>query len=91
MVKLFICFKIQQPGDHIDFYHRYDCDGNGFVDFKEFMTTLSVASRGTPDEKLIWAFKLYDKDNNGYLLEKDVADILTVSNQCTELLIINYG
>ncbi|ESO07352.1 hypothetical protein HELRODRAFT_170685 [Helobdella robusta] len=46
-------------------FKRYDTDNNGVVDFKEFITTLSVASRGTNEEKLMWAFKLYDKDNNG--------------------------
>ena len=59
-------------------FRRYDQDGDGVINFKEFMTTLSVASRGTPDEKLSWAFKLYDKDNNGYLTESEVAEILTV-------------
>lgn len=58
-------------------FKQYDSDGNGTIDFDEFMTTLSVASRGTTDEKLLWAFKLYDKDSNGFLVESEVVDILT--------------
>ena len=42
------------------------------------MTTLSVASRGSTDEKLQWAFKLYDKDSNGFLVQEEVVEILTV-------------
>lgn len=61
-------------------FTRYDTDGSGFVDFKEFMTTLNVASRGSTTEKLLWVFKLYDKNNNGYLLESEIREILTVND-----------
>lgn len=68
-------------GDVNDFceqvFRKYDVDGDGTISFQEFMTTLSVASRGTTAEKLHWAFSLYDVDGNGYLTEKEITDILT--------------
>lgn len=68
-------------GDVKDFcevvFKRYDSDGDGTISFQEFMTTLSVASRGTTQEKLRWAFGLYDIDGNGYLTEREINEILT--------------
>lgn len=68
-------------GDATDFcehvFRHYDQDGNGFIDFREFVTTLSVASKGGVKEKLHWAFKLYDIDGNGYLSENEIVSVLT--------------
>lgn len=61
--------------DHV--FRHYDRDGNGVIDFREFVTTLSVASKGSVTEKLQWAFKLYDIDGNGYLSEQEIHSVLT--------------
>lgn len=46
----------------------FDQDGDGTVDLQEFITGLSIfSSKGNSDEKLYFAFKVYDIDRDGYL------------------------
>ncbi|POY72945.1 calcineurin family phosphoesterase [Rhodotorula taiwanensis] len=46
----------------------FDEDGGGSVDFQEFVAGLSAfSSRGGRDEKLRFAFKVYDMDRDGYI------------------------
>ncbi len=41
----------------------FDTDGNGEVDFKEFIQGMSLFSvKGDKDSKLRFAFKIYDMD-----------------------------
>lgn len=43
---------------------------------QDFMRGLSISCRGTVDEKLEWAFRLYDQDADGFV-SKQVGDVLT--------------
>lgn len=46
----------------------FDEDGGGSVDFREFISGLSAfSSRGNKEEKLRFAFKVYDIDRDGYI------------------------
>ncbi|EMD40965.1 hypothetical protein CERSUDRAFT_111538 [Gelatoporia subvermispora B] len=46
----------------------FDEDGGGTVDFQEFVGGLSAfSSRGGREEKLKFAFKVYDMDRDGYI------------------------
>ena len=45
--------------DFVDQIFRiFDEDGNGTIDFKEFMIATDMTESGTPEEKLRWAFKV---------------------------------
>jgi Ca2+-binding EF-hand superfamily protein len=39
-------------------FRIFDKDGNGYIDFKEFMLATDMTKTGTPEEKLKWAFKV---------------------------------
>lgn len=53
----------------------FDSDGNDFLDFKEFLMAIDIATCETEESKLKWAFKLFDVDNNGSL---EVAEMIAV-------------
>nr|XP_027200165.1 calmodulin-like protein 12 [Dermatophagoides pteronyssinus] len=51
-------------------YRTFDEDGNGWIDFKEFLLAIGITTSTNPREKLKWAFKMYDINNDG-LIELD--------------------
>lgn len=59
-------------------FRAYDTDGNGVINFREFLCALSVTTRGSAEEKLGWSFNLYDADGDGYISRQEATDILTV-------------
>ena len=61
--------------------HLYSLpDNSGCIDFKEFLLAINVTSSGTPEQKLEWAFRMYDIDGNGTIDEKEMIKIIEVSS-----------
>ncbi|KAJ1800303.1 Calcineurin subunit B [Coemansia sp. RSA 2399] len=55
----------------------FDTDGGGDVDFKEFITGLSTfSSKGKKEEKLRFAFKIYDMDRDGFISNGELFHVL---------------
>ena len=67
-------------GDASEFSHHvfrsFDVDGSGYIDFKEFLQSLSVTSRGSLDEKLEWAFRIYDVDGDGFISKQEMRQVV---------------
>lgn len=55
----------------------FDEDGGGDVDFQEFVSGLSAfSSKGNKDQKLQFAFKVYDIDRDGYISNGELFIVL---------------
>ncbi|KAI8421574.1 hypothetical protein MSG28_009596 [Choristoneura fumiferana] len=50
---------------------------SGLLSFEEFVTGLSVLSRGSLEEKLRWTFSLYDINGDGCITKEEMTDIVT--------------
>ena len=57
-------------------FETYDRNGDGWVDFSEFLKVLYILSNESPKEKLELLFRVYDADRNGYISSYEVKVIV---------------
>jgi len=57
-------------------FNVFDNNKDGSINFQEFVTALSVMTRGDPNEKLEFAFSMYDLDGNGFIDKEEMTQIM---------------
>ena len=70
----------QNPTDEelMDMIDEVDADGNGTIDFDEFLTMMARKTKDTDSEdELIEAFKVFDKDGNGFVSMAELRHLVT--------------
>jgi len=61
-----------------DMINEVDADGNGTIDFPEFLTMMARKMRATDSEEEIKeAFKVFDKGGNGYISAAELRQVMT--------------
>ena len=82
-------------GDASDFaeqvFRTFDTDGNGTVDFKEFIVGLCVSGSTDFNTKLTWAFQMYDLNGDGFISWDEMRHMISVSKIFHERAYYNWA
>lgn len=57
-------------------FNVFDHDRDGKVSFEDFVTGLSLSLYGSREEKMRWAFQLYDLDGDGFITREEMATVV---------------
>ncbi|GMR60564.1 hypothetical protein PMAYCL1PPCAC_30759, partial [Pristionchus mayeri] len=69
-------------------FRTFDSDGDKIISFEEFVSGLSVISRGSIEEKLNWIYTLYDIDRRGVIGH---SELMKISQSMYDLIGRNAG
>lgn len=70
----------QNPTDNElqEMINEVDLDGNGTIDFKEFLGLMVRKMKDTDtEEELLEAFKVFDRDGNGFITSHELRYVMT--------------
>jgi len=59
-------------------FRTFDSDNSGKIDFKEFLQAINITSSGKPEQKLEWAFNMYDVNGDGTIEPSEMSEIIGV-------------
>ena len=81
-IEIYKMFFNTANADHFceQVYRTFDADDDGHISFKEFLLAIGVTTTKEPREKLKWAFKMYDINNDGLIEVSEMGKIIKVSS-----------
>ncbi|TSQ12705.1 Guanylyl cyclase-activating protein 3 [Bagarius yarrelli] len=65
-------------------FYTFDMDGDGYIDFVEYIAAISLMLKGEINQKLKWYFKLFDQDGNGKIDKEELETIFTAIQDITQ-------
>ncbi|XP_063726994.1 neuronal calcium sensor 1-like [Symsagittifera roscoffensis] len=57
-------------------FRVFDNERKGVLGFDDFIKALNVTARGTNEEKMMWAFELYDTDRDGRISRDELLSVV---------------
>ncbi|KAK2151555.1 hypothetical protein LSH36_359g02030 [Paralvinella palmiformis] len=71
-------------------FRTFDSDNSGKIDFKEFLLAINITSAGKPEQKLEWAFAMYDVNGDGTIEPTEMIEIIqAIYNMVGPALAVN--
>ncbi|XP_061638584.1 guanylyl cyclase-activating protein 3 isoform X1 [Phyllopteryx taeniolatus] len=64
-------------------FFTFDMDGDGYIDFVEYIAAISLLLKGEVNQKLKWYFKLFDQDGNGKIDKDEMETIFKAIQDIT--------
>lgn len=58
-------------------FQSFDVEQRGYIDFRQFLITLSAQLKGSFEEKLDWLFGLYDSEHAEYITRDMLVEMIT--------------
>ncbi|KAG7515444.1 guanylyl cyclase-activating protein 1-like [Solea senegalensis] len=71
-------------------FFTFDMDGDGYIDFVEYIAAISLLLKGEINQKLKWYFKLFDQDGNGKIDRDELETIFSVTHTHTRIISVSY-
>ena len=62
----------------VDMINEVDSDGNGFIDFQEFLSLVArkMMSETESEEEMIHAFKVFNRDGDGFISAPELRSVM---------------
>lgn len=68
-------------------FRFYDSDGDGFINFDDFVHGMSIMAKGMKSERIKYVFKGYDLDDDGYISKDDFQQMMKAYHQLSMELV----
>uniref|UniRef100_A0A8C6THF1 EF-hand domain-containing protein n=1 Tax=Neogobius melanostomus TaxID=47308 RepID=A0A8C6THF1_9GOBI len=62
-------------------FRSFDTNGDGYIDFMEYIAAVHLILRGKLRDKLAWSFKVFDRDGNGCLDREEVRLVIKIIHE----------
>uniref|UniRef100_A0A673WBY8 Guanylate cyclase activator 1C n=1 Tax=Salmo trutta TaxID=8032 RepID=A0A673WBY8_SALTR len=74
----------EEASSYVDqVFFTFDMDGDGYIDFVEYIAAVSLMLKGEINQKLKWYFKLFDQDGNGKIDQDEMGTIFKAIQDIT--------
>ncbi|KAI3354063.1 hypothetical protein L3Q82_018621 [Scortum barcoo] len=74
----------EEASSYVDqVFLTFDMDGDGYIDFVEYIAGISLLLKGEINQKLKWYFKLFDQDGNGKIDKDELETIFKAIQDIT--------
>merc|ERR1712079_939138 len=79
VIQIFSTLGMTQIDDLVNnIFSVFDRDGDGVMNFREFLLATHESATGSAQQKLKWQFRLYDRDGSGCIDLKEMIEILVM-------------